>query len=277
MCRPLARMPVYFCARCCELAASTLYRLASLFSGLLPALLSPADHSNRIIHNYQTVYEKEPLVYDIGDETLEPWEITVVERHQIRSGSMLVMGSGWGREAIALARRGLRVVGIDTSLVAVMGAQRRATEAGVPACFHQASFLDLPYKPQRFDYVLLASSMYSTIPTRSGRQAWLRVLGRQLKSGGHVILSFALEPYPRTGLRTVRTCLSLAVSKLPGTNHDYQPGDECLAGHFMHLFLTEDELRTELEGAGAVIKELSLAKGYVVLTFGEAADAPSIA
>ncbi len=273
----LARMPVYLCARCCELAASTLYHLASLFSGLLPALLAPTELSTRIIRNYQTVYKKEPLVYDIGDETLEPWEITVVERHQIRSGSVLVMGSGWGREAIALARRGLRVVGIDTSFVAVMGAHRRAVEAGLPACFHQASFLDLPYKSQRFDYILLASSMYSTIPTRSGRQAWLSALRRQLKTGGHVILSFALEPYPRAGLRTVRTGLSVAVSKLPGTNHDYQPGDECLAGHFMHLFLTEDELRTELEGAGAVIKELSLAKGYVVLTFTEASHAHPIA
>lgn len=263
----LARLPVYLCARCCELLASTLYHLASLFSGLLPALLSPAELSTRIIQNYQTVYEKEPLVYDIGDETLEPWEITVVERHQIQSGSMLVMGSGWGREAIALARRGLTVVGIDTSLVAIKAAQRRAIEASVPARFHQASFLAPPYMPQCFDYILLASSMYSTIPTRSGRQAWLRALRRQLKPGGHVILSFALESYPRTGLKTVRTGLSLAVSKLPGTNHDYQPGDECLAGHFMHLFQTEEELRTELAGAGAVIKELRLAKGYAVLTF----------
>jgi 2-polyprenyl-3-methyl-5-hydroxy-6-metoxy-1,4-benzoquinol methylase len=275
--KPLARLPIYVCARGCELAASTLYHLASLFSGLLPALLSPAELSTRIIRNYQTVYDKEPLVYDIGDESLEPWEISVVERHQIRSGSMLVMGSGWGREAIALARRGLTVTGIDTSFTAVKAAQRRAVEAGLPACFHQASFLELPYKPQRFDYVLLASSMYSTIPTRSGRQAWLRDLRRHLKPGGHVILSFALEPYPRAGLRIIRMGLSLAVSKLPGTNHDYQPGDECLAGHFMHLFQSEDELRTEMTEAGAMIKDMGMARGYAVLLFDEAADTPSVA
>ncbi|MGH7259461.1 MAG: class I SAM-dependent methyltransferase [Nitrospiraceae bacterium] len=273
----LARLPIYLCARGCELAASTLYHLASLFSGLLPALLSPTELSARIIHDYQRVYEKEPLVYDIGDETLESWEITVVERHQIRSGSMLVMGSGWGREALALARRGMTVVGIDTSIVAVKAAQRRAIEAGVPARFHQASFLDLPYKPQCFDYVLLASSMYSTIPTRSGRQAWLRALRRQLKPGGHVILSFALEPHPRTGLRTVRTRLSAAISKLPGTNHAYQLGDEYLAGHFTHLFQTEDEVRTELTEAGAVIKELRSAKGYAVLIFTETSQVRPIA
>ena len=267
MCRPLARMPVYFCARCCDVTASILYKLASLFSGLLPALLPPAELSTRIVRDYQRVYEKEPLVYDIGDESLEAWETTVVERHHIRSGRMLVLGSGWGREALALARRGMTVVGIDTSFVAVKAAHRRALEAGVPACFHQASFLALPYKPAHFDYVLLGSSMYSTIPTRAGRQTWVRALCRYLRSDGHVILSFAMEPYPRTGLRAVRTQLAIVASKLPGANHAYQSGDECLAGHFMHAFQTADELRTELEGAGATIKELHPAKGYAVLTF----------
>jgi hypothetical protein len=71
--------------------------------------------------------------------------------------------------------------------------------------------------------------------------------------------------------------LSLAVSKLPGTNHDYQPGDECLAGHFMHLFQSEDELRTEMTEAGAMIKDMGMARGYAVLLFDEAADTPSVA
>jgi len=273
----LASLPVYLCARCCELAAATLYRLANLFSGLLPALLSPAQLSTRVIRNYQTAYEKEPLAYDRGDETLDPWEAVVVERYQIRSGRMLVMGSGWGREALALARRGLTVVGIDTSFPAITTAQGRAREIGIPAHFHQASFLDLPYKPQSFDYLLLSSSMYSTIPGRSGRQAWLRGLRRQLKTGGHAILSFALELSPRTGARTARTSLSITVSKLPGANHAYQPGDECLAGHFMHLFQTEDELRTELVEVGATIHDLNPARGYVVLTFDKADDACPVA
>ena len=273
----LVRLPIYLCARCCELAASTFYHLASLFSGLLPALLPPAQLSSRIIHDYQRVYEKEPLVYDKGDESLESWEITVIERHQIRSGSVLVLGCGWGREALALARRGLTVVGIDTSLAALRAARRRAIDAGVPARFHQASFLELPYKPQCFDYILLASSMYSTIPSRARRQAWLRTLRGHLKAGGHVILSFAVEPHPLTGLRAVRTSLSLAVSKLPGANHTYQTGDEYLAGHYMHLFQAEHEVRTELTEAGAVIKELRPAKGYAVLTFTETPHPHSVA
>jgi len=273
----LASMPVYLCARCCELAAVTLYRLANLFSGLLPALLTSAQLSTRVIRNYQTAYETEPLAYDRGDEMLDPWEAVVVERYQIRSGRMLVMGSGWGREALALARKGLTVVGIDTSFLAITTAQARARETGIPAHFHQASFLDLPYKPHSFDYVLLSSSMYSTIPGRSGRQSWLRTLRRQLKPDGHAILSFALELSPRTGFKTARTSLSIAVSKLPGANPAYQPGDESLAGHFMHLFQTEDELRTELAEAGATIHDLNPARGYVVLTFDEAANASPVA
>ena len=268
---------VYLCARFCELAAITLHRLANLFSGLLPALLSPAQLSTRVIRNYQIAYEKDPLAYDRGDETLDPWEAVIVEQYQIRSGRMLVMGSGWGREALALARRGLTVVGIDTSFLAVAAAQSRARETGIAANFHQASFFDLPYKPQSLDYVLLSSSMYSTIPTRLGRQAWLHGLRRQLKPGGHAILSFALELSPRTGIRTARTSLSVAASKLPGANHAYQPGDEFLAGHFMHLFQTEDELRTELAETGATIHDLNPVRGYVVLTFDKTSDACPVA
>ena len=273
----LANVLVHLFARCCELVAIVLYRAANLLNGLLPALLSPSQLSTRVIRNYQTAYEKEPLAYDRGDETLDPWEAVVFERYRIRSGRMLVMGSGWGREALALARRGLTVVGIDTSFLAIKTAQARAHETGIPAHFHQASFLDLPYKPHSFDYVLLSSSMYSTIPGRSGRQSWLRTLRRQLKTGGHAILSFALELSPRTGFKTARTSLSIAVSKLPGANPAYQSGDESLAGHFMHLFQTEDELRTELVEAGATIHDLNPARGYVVLTFDKAVDACPVA
>ena len=277
MCRRLARVPIYLCARCCELTATTLYRLANVFSGLLPALLSAEQLSARVIRTYQNAYEKEALAYDRGEETLDPWEAAVVERYRIRSGRMLVMGSGWGREALALAHRGLAVVGIDTSVLALAAAHRRAREAGIPAHFHQASFLHLPYRPESFDYALLSSSMYSTIPGRTGRQAWLRALRRHLKTGGRAILSFALESSPRRGLHAARTRLSATVSKLPGANPAYQPGDECLGGHFMHLFQTEDELRTELTEGGARIHDLNPARGYVVVTFDEAAGARPVA
>jgi 2-polyprenyl-3-methyl-5-hydroxy-6-metoxy-1,4-benzoquinol methylase len=277
MVKRLVNLPVRACARCCDVLAFILYRSATLFSGLLPALIPPAELSTRIIRDYQRVYEKEPFVYDIADDTLESWETTVVERHRIRSGLMLVLGSGWGREALALAGRGIHVVGIDTSFVAVKAARRRALDAGVPAWFHQASFLVFPYKPAQFDYVLFGSSMYSTIPTRAGRQAWLRALRPHLKSGGRAILSFAVELCPRTGLRAARTRLAIAVSKLPGANHAYQPGDECLAGHFMHAFQTEQELRSELEEAGATVNELHPAKGYAVLTFSGTSHAGPVA
>lgn len=273
----LANILIQLFARCCELMAAVFYRVANLLNGLLPALLSPTQLSARVIRNYQTIYSKEPRAYDRGDEMLDSWEAVVVERYRIRSGRVLVMGSGWGREALALAHRGLTVVGIDTSFQAITPAQARAREAGIPAHFHQASFLDLPYKPHSFDYVLLSSSMYSTIPGRPGRQSWLRALRQQLKIGGYAILSFALESSPRTGLRTVRTSLSIAVSKLPGANPAYQPGDECPAGHFMHLFQSEDELRTELAEAGATIHDLNPARGYAVLTFDEAAGASPVA
>lgn len=262
-------IPIYVLARCCEAAAFTLDRLAALLSGLMPALLPPTQLSTRIVQRYGTVYKQElsSSAYDIGEESLEPWEATVLDQYQIRSGRMLIMGSGWGREALAVARRGITVVGVDTSFVAVQVAQQRACAAGNPAYFHQASFLELPYRPRSFDYAMLSSTMYSAIAGMNTRQAWLRSLGQQLEVDGLAILSFLPEQYPIPRTKAVCARLNAALSLLPGANRAYQPGDECIVGHFMHAFQSEEEVRTELAGAGALLKELNWARGYAVVSF----------
>jgi len=262
-------VPTYLLARCCEAAAYGFSRASGLCYGLLPSLLSPDQLSARVAHAYTPSYARDLQTSprDIDDGTLDPWELNALNQYHIDTGRMLVIGAGLGREALEIARRGVTVMGMDISLDAMQVAQRRASAAGVPAWFHQASLFELPYKPRSFDYAILASGMYSAIPGRVTRQAWLKALRQSLKVDALTILGFTPERPPLTVGRTIRFQLTAMLRRLPGANHACQPGDTCLAGHFMHAFQDENELRAELTEAGAAIRELNWTAGYAILIF----------
>jgi hypothetical protein len=54
---------------------------------------------------------------------------------------------------------------------------------------------------------------------------------------------------------------------LPGANPTYQPGDLVSHDHFLHAFLSEEELRSELTETGATIVQLNWNKQFAVLTW----------
>ncbi|SRR5712692_836211 len=245
------------------------FRLANLLNGLLPVILSPAQLTSLVRNHYLAAYSEKivPQVLALGDDYLDPWEAEVLDRYKISSGRMLVLGSGWGRESIAIARRGIEVVGVDINYVATRTAQQLAKSARLPARFHQADFLHPPYASASFDFVLLSSSMYSAIPGSSRRQTWLADLGLLLKPDGFALLSFESARVPDSRIKAFCVRLNALSVKLPGANTSYQPGDYCVGGQFFHKFFTEDEIRRELLGAGASIQELNWAWGYTVVAF----------
>ena len=249
-------------------------RLGDLFDGLLPALLPPAELSKLTREQYLPDYNAQYANAITStsryqeEETLDTWERTVLERYGLRTGRILVMGVGAGREAIGLARSGLSVVGIDSSSAALRIARHRADIRGASVRVQQGDYLALPYAAGSFDYALLSSIMYSAIPGKSGRQAWLRDLARVLAPGGLALLSF-LPAQNRTTSRVQALCgrLNRMLVKLPGANRDYQPGDDCAMVHFLHTFQDEEEIRGELTGAGTLIRELDWNRGYAVVAF----------
>ncbi|TAL09756.1 MAG: class I SAM-dependent methyltransferase [Nitrospirae bacterium] len=245
-------------------------RLSNLLNSFLPALLSPGQLNSLVKGHYRTVQTETWLKTDLDwkeDCCLDPSETEILDRYRITSGKMLVLGSGWGREAIAIARRGVAVVGIDTNFAALRTAQELVKSTGVSACFHQGDFLALPYVRSSFDCALLASRMYSAIPGISHRHAWLADLGRLLKPNGLAILSFLPNRHTVSRLRRVCAQINGKIVTLPGANTAYQPGDDWLAGHFWHWFQDKDEIRKELDGAGVTILEINWAKGMAVVAY----------
>ena len=54
---------------------------------------------------------------------------------------------------------------------------------------------------------------------------------------------------------------------LPGANQSYQLGDTCSQSHFLHAFVDEEEIQSELREAGATIEQLHWHEGCAVLSW----------
>lgn len=264
---PLLGILIRSIAQALERAGGLLQRLALLLNGLLPALLTPDQLTRLTRRHYQRFYSSNAAAP--ADEPhfceLEPWEREVADRHFLAKGRLLALGTGVGREAFAMARLGLSVVGIDTDATALHAATRIARRLGHDVRFVRADLARLPFRPASFDCVLLASVMYSAIPGRVQRQMWLRDLFRVLAPKGLAVLSFLTEQEPRARMTRLREALARRLAGLPGANRAYQPGDTCPQGHFLHAFQTEQEVRQELEEAGVVVRELDWRRAFAVV------------
>ena len=242
-------------------------RVSRLLEGLVPAVLPPSQLNALTRESYVDYYSKVSTKEDLpqkGDE-LEQWETQVFNTHHVDAGRMLVLGSGLGRESLAIAQRGVTVVGVDTNDLAVRTAVQFAGRMGARAHFSIASFLELPFASGSFDFVLLTDVMYSAIPDASARQTWLTGLRHVLKPNGLVILSFEAEREPASRLTPICGRLNAMLVKLPGANKAYQRGDAYAYGHFIHFFQDEREIRNELLDAHVAIQELSWDHGYAVV------------
>jgi SAM-dependent methyltransferase len=244
------------------------HRAARFLDNLLPVFMSGQELSALIRNTYGLWYadHEVPLILPVEAYSPEAWETEVFDRYGIRSGRMLVLATGLGREAIAAALRGLQVVGVDSNAFAVHEAQRRACSFNAPVYFHQADFLAPPLRPGSFDYAYIADHMYCAVAGVSRRQAWVRNLCRLLRPDGLLVFNFAVQRHRLAPARIICDRVNQLLARLPGTNHEYQPGDTCEPGHFLHFFRHEDEIRRELEGAGMIIQELNWAGGYAVIT-----------
>src|SRR5687768_3542763 len=102
--------------------------VALLFHSLLPAVLPP-DRLIRLIRahydrSYRNAYDR--FTVDVYEWALEGWEQEALDSHGVVSGTILVLGAGVGRESIALAKRGLTVIGLDINREALLTASQMA-------------------------------------------------------------------------------------------------------------------------------------------------------
>lgn len=103
---------------------------------------------------WDKIYRRYPL------EVL-PWElgrprqflVNMVESGKIKKGKTLDLCTGAGTNTVYLARKGFQVIGIDVSHKALEYAKEKTKKANVNIPLQLASFVDLPFDDEQFDFV----------------------------------------------------------------------------------------------------------------------------
>src|SRR5436309_15750468 len=90
-----------------DAVGSLVYRLSSVFHGFLPALLSPAQLQGLMREHYVRLYTEAFVDEVLADQQdgLQRWEKEVLDRNRMNSERTVLLGSGEGRDAIAVAQR----------------------------------------------------------------------------------------------------------------------------------------------------------------------------
>lgn len=225
-----------------------------------PVYLGPPDRLARGVIDKYAHPDEVHYWSTRADQGLEPWEEQLFERVLPRGGRLLLIGSGAGRDAIALAKWGFSVVAIDPVPGLVAAARQRAQSQGVDVIF-QAATVDTLESTSSFDAVLCLQPVYEHTPTRRRRVALLRAIQRLMAPEGMLIL-VAGWSRPR-GLRLALVdALRAILRQLLGERFPTEPRDR-LIRHlsfasdpretcFYHLFAGPEEIEREIRAAGLV-------------------------
>ncbi|GGE85346.1 class I SAM-dependent methyltransferase [Priestia taiwanensis] len=114
-----------------------------------------------------------------------------------KSGRVLELGCGPGRNAIYFAEQGCIVDAVDLSQEALTWAAERAKEQNVDVTFLHRNLFELDIEEGIYDIVYDSGCFHHIAPHR--RMSYLRVLQKALKRGGYFALTCFAEDGPLGG------------------------------------------------------------------------------
>ncbi len=228
-------------------------KVISFINSFVAVILTPEEIAAYI----KQFYDQDPSPYGDRpwiDKGLNDSEKDIIQKYVGQAGSFLVVGCGGGRTTSALVKLGFDVTGIDSSEKMVKKAKEYAASENVKVEILKDDFMEMSLPNASFDYCLLPYLMYSAIPTRARRVAFLKKISGISGSRGIAIVHFIAQ---FRGGRERLFRLRKALARLLKGNTSYQRGDVFYPpGHFFHKFLDEQEIIGEARDAGFIVKEI---------------------
>ena len=235
--------------------ARLLLNVGSFIKSLPVVIMKPDD----LIEFSRTRYAQSDSIKLFSEDTtiergLYKEELDIINSLPNKSGSVLVLGAGGGREAIQLAKMGFCVTGLDFIPEMIVRAEENAVRYGLKfqGLVQDLSDLDLP--ENSFDIVWMSRSMYSSIPSRKRRVEMVRRISKSLKPNGVFVCQFRYDlntTYSKKGLLIRRL-----IAVMTFGNFEYEPGDTLWAStEFFHEFSSKAELVTEINNGGLAVEE----------------------
>ena len=142
-------------------------------------------------------------VYRTSDVSELPWYTPVLDtdfeqalkQHVPDGCRVLDLGTGPATQAIALAKRGYRVVATDIAAAAITKARHAAGREGVDVDFRVDNILDSKLEDGLVD-AIVDRGMFHTVPPDL-RTRYVTAVHRILRPGGHLILKAFSDQEPR--------------------------------------------------------------------------------
>ncbi len=189
------------------------------------------------------------------------WEETVRKRYHGTLGRVIDIGCGCGREALALARFGHAVTGIDISAEEVEIARGQAQSAGLKIDFRLTggTRLDLPL--DSFDYALLWSQVLGNVPRERNRHSLLRQIHGILCPGG--VLSLSVHNRAVCEPIAIKQGLLQTTSGLDLEDGDFiEKGDDNSVGLCYWHYFSRQELVEQMRQAGFSVVDCDVAPAF---------------
>ncbi|MEA3326028.1 MAG: class I SAM-dependent methyltransferase, partial [Chloroflexota bacterium] len=231
-------------------ATRFLLRVSAFIQTLPVLIMKPDDLVEFSRQSYARPADIESWAEDeLVDSGLAPDEIDLLSDLPKKTGNLLLLGVGGGREAIPLAKMGFHVTGVDyvpamVELTIENGAKRGVHIEGL---VQEISKLEAP--PETYDVIWISRSMYSCVPTRERRVEMVKRIACALKPDGYFLCQFHRGKITKESAKLIFLRRLIAACTLGNTK--YEKGDMLhLNVEFLHAFSEEDTLRSELEEGG---------------------------
>ena len=192
--------------------AEMLMRLSVLVREAVPVGLL---RRHEILHAVRQAYRGAPDFYDPDVYRLrfEADLLPLLERHA-GGRRLLDLYCGQGREAAIFSEAGYEVLGVDEDASSVAKARAHLARRGYGAEFVAADVDRWQPSDGAFDVVYSSLWMYSCIPDRAARVAWLERVAGWMGEGGVMVISVTPRRSPRSA--RARHLVARSLSMLTG-------------------------------------------------------------